>query len=476
MKHIYIFLIFISFNYQTYGAGFLKSLIVSHKNTASGSSYSQKHEAWFAAAFGGKITDIQELVKKIDVNVKNKHHGETALIVAARNGRENIVRFLIQIPDIKVNAKDNNGNTALISAIAAGNEKIIELLLAAPGININIKNLIGWTALLKAIDLNLDSITQILLKTPGIVTNPHGDLIFAWAAEYNLENILKHFLKILAQSTQIDAKPVLNINAQDSSGRTALFNTALYGRDKIAKLLLEVPHIDVNIQDKQGETALMFASQFNRKDIIQMLLAVKNININITNYSGKTAVMLAGGRYPWHISDIKNLITNKVTEITIKAFSAIKNHNLDMLKAATLQIGIDDITDADLSRRDIDDAEADLLKTNANTDGNTLLDKAFSENCPEIIEFLLQNAKDPRELLARMPFELISPSSQVFEFMLDLAYASGAPKAQHDSKFCTVCTKPTDQICSRCKKIYYCCAACQKADWKHHKHNCVAAD
>ena len=38
--------------------------------------------------------------------------------------------------------------------------------------------------------------------------------------------------------------------------------------------------------------------------------------------------------------------------------------------------------------------------------------------------------------------------------------------------FCKVCGKETLQLCSGCKKVYYCCVACQRADWKKHKKQC----
>jgi len=45
---------------------------------------------------------------------------------------------------------------------------------------------------------------------------------------------------------------------------------------------------------------------------------------------------------------------------------------------------------------------------------------------------------------------------------------------KQEMKKCKVCSQPSKKLCSRCNKVYYCCADCQKADWKSHKKICKA--
>ena len=45
---------------------------------------------------------------------------------------------------------------------------------------------------------------------------------------------------------------------------------------------------------------------------------------------------------------------------------------------------------------------------------------------------------------------------------------------KQETKKCKVCSQPSKKLCSRCNKVYYCCADCQKADWKSHKKICKA--
>ena len=45
---------------------------------------------------------------------------------------------------------------------------------------------------------------------------------------------------------------------------------------------------------------------------------------------------------------------------------------------------------------------------------------------------------------------------------------------QGEVQDCCVCSKPSTQICSRCKMRQYCSKSCQMIDWKQHKQYCKA--
>ena len=89
------------------------------------------------------IKDILEY-SVIDINSKNSD-SQTALIVAARNGREKCVELLLKHPGIDVNLQTIMGNTALMLAAYYGKEKAVELLLNHPGIDITLEDRNGQT-------------------------------------------------------------------------------------------------------------------------------------------------------------------------------------------------------------------------------------------------------------------------------------------------------------------------------------------
>lgn len=263
---------------------FLVTCFGSYSNlqAAGKAAERQMRDDWLNAAMEGKIEVIKNLIDKIDVNISDSH-GKSALILAARDGHEEIVKLLLQVPNINVNARN------------------------------------------------------IRLETP-------------------------------------------------------LMLAALFGRENIVKLLLAMPDININAENNMKSTALMAAAKSDKQNMLKLLLDAPGIKIDAKNASGKTALNIAFDEFR---ADNMGLIDSKITELSKKAFVSIKQHDLKTLKSILEQIG-----------------DYPCLVD------STLIKKAFEANCPEIISYLLQRAKDPRELLAEIPFEHISPSSELFKYFL----------------------------------------------------------
>lgn len=424
--------------YRTVFTFFLISLVLlcfenMNSMTSDKKIYSWDHvhkmwtQEWFGPAEIGNILMIIKLMHSVNVNTQNQD-GNTALMLAAGNGHENIVQELLQISDIDINLQNKHGNNALIIAVSRGYENIVKLLLGdktkqKSKVNINAQNKKGATALIVAAYLGQENIAELLLDWPDI-----------------------------------------NINSIDDAGWTALFHAAQQGREAVTKLLLQNSQIDINTQDVRGNTPLMIASYWGNINIVNILLAAPGISINVKDCRGRTAYIIAQDRKQRIIAEI---IKQKTEALTSQAFGILlsmgqpeTNKNLILLKSIVEQIG-DDVVDAD---------------------NNTLLDKAFLTNQPEIIFLLLNLSKDPRKQLTRFPFEFVSPSSSLFKYFFDLAFCESttinSSKDKDDldrtckPKLCASCGKVTTKFCVGCRKIYYCSDKCQKADWKNHKLIC----
>lgn len=322
-----------------------------------------------------------------------------------------------------------------------GKIKAIQRLINS-GIDVNITDEEGYTALMRA----------------------------ATATGHNHEDIIR----LLLSTDNINP----NIQSKEH-GVTALMSAVVACSPEIVKLILQLPTINVNIQAKSKRTALIWA--INRghlrdtgcSEVVKLLLAMPDININTHGAKLPLEELLQG-------SSVAPLIKNKIDELTAQAFKAVKDNDLATLKKITSQIVIDSLTDANLPEEASSDSEIDLVKAKAKTGGNTLLDKAFAANQPEIILHILQVAEDPRELLARLPFESISPSCAIFELLVNLAYGQHLPintienpqSKDTDTKFCQICAHHATQFCGACKQVYYCSEKCQKSDWENHKQSC----
>lgn len=458
-KYSLFFLFFISyFDYQLQAAGTIKSLFTSKKTREQ-----QLLKEWFSAVSTGNIEIIQNLISKVDVNTPDEF-GSSALDHACWTDNTNLVKLLLQAPKINVNRKNQYGDTALMKASLRGHENIVRLLLLVTEINVNAQNNHGSTALLNACWNGHENIIKLLLQIPGInvyIQTEEGNIALLFASLKGTENAVKLLLQM----------PGINVNAQNKHGDTALINACWNGHENIVKLLLEVPGININAQTKDGKNALMSALLCDNGNIVKLLLKFSDIDVNATNKDGETALRLARERgHPVTEHIIKNELISKAFEsmavLSKTSAPAERNKDLEYLKAIIIELkpySIDNIFDQN---------------------GNTLLDKAFAVNCPEIIFYLLQNTKDPQESLARFPFEQINPTSDLFKYFVNLAFDLGPEeivkteahldkdKKTSKSSLCQVCFKATDAKCSGCKKIYYCSAKCQKTDWHNHKLVC----
>lgn len=199
-------------------------------------------EQWFTAAQYGQLKVIQNLSRCIDVNAQN-WFGSTALVIASLNGHENIVRFLLKIPDININIKTNNGTTALIAAAdplkgtVHSSENIMKMLLQMPDINVNDQDNDGSTALMLAARRSNFEIVNLLLKIPTI-----------------------------------------DINAQEKSGWTAFMFASVKQNKNIVKLLLDAGAA-YTIKTKYGQTATNLVP-ITFKPVLEELINEANIARN----------------------------------------------------------------------------------------------------------------------------------------------------------------------------------------------------
>ncbi|MBC6425255.1 MAG: cadherin domain-containing protein, partial [Ekhidna sp.] len=106
-----------------------------------------------------------------DVNAKS-NTGNTALIVAARNGQTVTVNALLKVSGINVNIQNNFNNTALIVAARNGYTAIVNALLAVPGIHVNVIGSNRRTALhFATLNGGHKAIVEALLEVSDIKVN-----------------------------------------------------------------------------------------------------------------------------------------------------------------------------------------------------------------------------------------------------------------------------------------------------------------
>ncbi|MBI3342070.1 ankyrin repeat domain-containing protein [Candidatus Curtissbacteria bacterium] len=79
------------------------------------------------AAFQGDLHEIQRLIAcGVDLE-EGDYDGRTAIHLAASEGQEEVVRYLIA-KKVNINPKDRMGGTPLTDAIRGNHTKVVELL------------------------------------------------------------------------------------------------------------------------------------------------------------------------------------------------------------------------------------------------------------------------------------------------------------------------------------------------------------
>ena len=98
--------------------------------------------------------DLSTLTEKLfvpgveawNVNCAEKMDGDTGLMLAIRENKEEAVRFLVERTDIDVNSVNKYGYTALMKAAQNGNIDILNLLLCRPDTDLDLVNKAGKLA------------------------------------------------------------------------------------------------------------------------------------------------------------------------------------------------------------------------------------------------------------------------------------------------------------------------------------------
>jgi ankyrin repeat protein len=197
---------------------------------------------------------------QIDVNFRVDGNKITFLQKCIQYDLEDIIKLLLEHPNIQLNKKDNWGRTEIIIAAEWNRNEVIKMLSENPEIDVNVQDVRQCTALL----------------FPIFNANSDG---FYFLAE----------------------NPNISYDFVDDSGDNFLMIAIMrFNEPDVLKILMK--NIDINAQNKNGGTALMIADAFKNYNAIEMLLKNSDLDKSITNERGLTAWdMMSSGvrqRYP----------------------------------------------------------------------------------------------------------------------------------------------------------------------------------
>lgn len=175
----------------------------------------------------------------IDANLLNRHE-QTAVIVAAKQDKAQLLEKLCTLPGVDMNFKDNQKASALLWAAYSGKTEAVRVLLRDDSVDVN---------------------TETAYMNDGTISGDTPLILAAYKGH-------------LAIACMLLRAPGIKINAR---------NKAFHQNRPYLEQAHQMPH----------QTALMCAAEFGHIDIVEELLAVSGIDPFIQNCIGEDAVQLA---------------------------------------------------------------------------------------------------------------------------------------------------------------------------------------
>jgi ankyrin repeat protein len=197
-------------------------------------------------------------------------HDRTPLAWAAEQGHEPIVKLLLSMDGVEVNAADRNGWKPLFLAAMRRHKSVVKILLATESINTGFENEFGLTLLrLTAAHGEILAPTMV-----AVVCNMQQDLITTegqmWAVREQYELSMKRYIE----------KHKIDLNMKDEWGRTLLSHAAELGLTMVVKLLCSTHTVRRSIADRYGRTPIWWASRKGHPTVVRLLSEILEVYEN----------------------------------------------------------------------------------------------------------------------------------------------------------------------------------------------------
>uniref|UniRef100_A0A1I7VHP9 Protein kinase domain-containing protein n=1 Tax=Loa loa TaxID=7209 RepID=A0A1I7VHP9_LOALO len=238
--------------------------------------------AMLIACEEGNLAGLDQLavLHRINLNIANRM-GETAMHVAAGAGQFDVVHYL-HMKGAALDVPDRRGDTPLFWATRNGRTNIVSYIINEENVNINAVNKNNESVLHVATRYaQLES--ALLLVEHGAnssLQDEHNETalhIASWHGYAALLGILCKF------------NPPLHLKNQD--GETALHCAAARGHAECVQSLLDAG-TPVDATDQSGQTALHLALRRSQIDIA-LLLLTKGCKLDVQDENGDTALHIA---------------------------------------------------------------------------------------------------------------------------------------------------------------------------------------
>jgi ankyrin repeat protein len=414
---------------------------------------------------------------KIDVNSRDALWRAPLHIASTKDETCEIIKLLLQQPNILVNDTAFHEITPLHVAARFACPKVVELLIKDPSVNVDANTDLGLTALhlVAEGDENPDGdlgsrrpqedrckVVQMLLQAERTLRSSDVgchlnriDDFKRFPIHYGVEC---NSVKIVEELLKWDD---IDINAQDIHGLTPLHlatRSKADNREAIVKLLLHVENIDINMGsgmpstnkkrdewdlpsnwneflpfqplEQEGSTnltALHFAARMGSLEIVDLLFQEPGIKINVQDDEGCTPLHIAA--QAGHVNVVERFLEQDLCLIDLTS----QNYNsftpldlaLDKGHVAVVRVLLQFTSESDLTRKN-------------SCSGNTTLHIATQSGCVEVTNMLLEHANklhfNEENMDGNVPFHLDSEEGNVDKVKVVVNHVESYLKEQNKDR------------------------------------------
>ena len=247
------------------------------------------NSALYEALSAGHVDVIRILLAQPSIDVNAPHprkSDQTVLMIAAQEGRTDIVSLLLGLDGLEVYRRDANRNTALCNAIISDQTVAAMEILNHGGTatQLDFTNWTGSSALILAANRGQEEIVATLLEkgaSPSVRDKEGGGTALLRAIDGGHQAVVERMLK----HKEVD------IYSLDDRGRGLLHGAAIGNHINIVQLLLD-KNLDVNAKDTKGRTPLHDASREGAFEVTKLLLD-KSADVSLEDKAGRTAWIVA---------------------------------------------------------------------------------------------------------------------------------------------------------------------------------------
>lgn len=225
-----------------------------------GSGCLNDQQIFLKACHEGDVQKVERLVKKVGVDYCEKY-GLTGLMIGAKAGQLNIVRFLLS-QGAGPFTMDDNGNAVIDYALAGGCQPIVKEILDAILQNNNKDAKIHALMSLSRRGTP-DMVEMVISSGVNVDAKGHDD----WTAL--MTAICKGNVKVCEWLLQAGANP--NIGSKGSEKTYPVIIAAVAGREDIVALLVK-HKVDLTVRDHESATAFMRAMMAKHYGVQEKLL------------------------------------------------------------------------------------------------------------------------------------------------------------------------------------------------------------